>query len=128
MHKVIFPRRIMLLALAAVTLIPVAAPAQQAPKNETDEAFMSRMERQMNTLASRAENLDQMAREGTRTEHRSMRLKTRSLKKRVNKEHEVMVEQYRTRDESGFDRDHWSAVVRRLEVEINEMERNLWRF
>jgi hypothetical protein len=120
-------RRVTLLALAGVVLAPVAALAQQR-QNESDEEFMSRMERQMNTLASRAENLDQMAREGTRTEHRSMRLKTRSLKKRINKEHERMVEQYRTRDEAGFDRDHWGAVVRRLEVEITEMERNLRRF
>jgi BMFP domain-containing protein YqiC len=128
MRKLILSRRMALLALAAVLWAPGTGLAQQGPKNESDEEFMSRMERELNTLASRAENLDQIAREGTFDEQRNMRLKTRSLKKRIEKEHERMVEQYRTRDEEGFDRDRWGSVVRRFEMEITRMERDLRRF
>lgn len=128
MRKTMLYRRITSLALAAVLLAPVAALAQGAQKGESDEAFMSRMERQMNTLAARAENLDRIAREGTFNELRSMRLKARSVKKRIDRERERMAEQYRTRDEVGFDRDHWGAVVRRFEMELTKMERDLRPF
>lgn len=89
---------------------------------------MSRMEQQMNTLASRAENLDRRAREGTHPELRSLRLKTRSVKKRIDRERERMAEQYTSRDEVEFDRDHWSSVVRRFERDLTEMERGLRPF
>ena len=111
--------------LFALFLAPVAALAQQG---ESDEAFMSRMEREMNTLASRADRLEQMAREGTHSQARSMRLKTRSLRKRIEKEQERMAEQYLSRDETGFDRGKWNAVVRRLDLEITQMERTLRPF
>ena len=121
-------RRVTLLALAAVLLAPVAALAQQGPKGESDEAFMSRMERQMNTLASRAENLDRMVQESTFSEHRRMRLKVRSMKKRIDKESARMAEQYISRDEVEFDRDQWASVVRRLDLEITQAERDLRGF
>ncbi|MBT8081423.1 MAG: hypothetical protein KJO56_03265 [Gammaproteobacteria bacterium] len=121
-------RRITLLALFAVLLAPVASLAQQGQKGESDEAFMSRMERQLNALASRAENLDRRAREGTHPDLRSLRLKTRSVKKRIDKERERMAEQYRSRDEVEFDRDQWGSVVRRFERELTQMERGLRPF
>ncbi len=124
----LYRRRITLLALAAVSLAPVAVLAQQSRKGESDEAFMSRMERELNMLASRAERLDEMARDGTHSELRSMRLKTRSLKRRIEKDRELMADQFISRDEEEFDRNRWSAVVRRYEMEITEMERDLWRF
>ena len=114
--------------LLALFLTPVAALAQQSQQGESDEAFMSRIEREMNTLASRADRLEQMAREGTHSQARSMRLKTRSLRKRIEKEQERMAEQYLSRDEVGFDRGQWNAVVRRFDLEITQMERTLRPF
>ncbi len=114
--------------LFALFLAPAGAVAQQAQKGESDEAFMSRMEREMNTLATRADRLDQMAREGTHNQARNMRLKTRSLKKRIEKERERMAEQYLSRDEVEFDRGKWNAVARRFDLEITQMERTLRPF
>lgn len=124
MRSLNLSRRMTVLGLAAMLLSPAAL----AQKEESDEAFMSRTERQMNNLASRAEQLDRMVRESTFEEHRRMRLKVRSMKKRIDKEREEMAEQFIARDEGGFDRDHWASVVRRLEQEFTRMERDLRRF
>ena len=128
MRKMNLSRRATLLALAAALVAPVAVLAQQIPKNETDEEFMSRMERQFSDLASRVATLDEMAQESTFNELRNLRLKTRSLKKRIAKEQEEMAEQYISRDEVGFDRDQWTAAVRRFEMELKRMERDLRPF
>ena len=128
MRKMNLSRRTTLLALAAALVAPVAALAQQIPKNETDEEFMSRMERQFSDLANRVATLDEMAQESTFNELRNLRLKTRSLKKRIAKEQERMAEQYRTRDEVGFDREQWTSAVRRFEMELKRMERDLRPF
>lgn len=115
-------------ALIFLVAAPVAALAQQGQKGESDEAFMSRMERQMSSLASRADNLDRMVQESTFSEHRRMRLKIRSMKKRIDKESARMAEQYVSRDEVEFDRDRWASVVRRLDLEITQAERDLRGF
>ena len=114
-----------LLFLVTGLLAPAAALSQQG---ESDEAFMSRMEREMNTLASRAERLETMAREGTHSQARNMRLKTRSLKRRIEKERERMVEQFTSRGDDEFDRGQWSAVARRFDLELTQMERTLRPF
>ncbi len=124
MKFTLFAPLALLLALASAAL----GPAALAQQEESDEAFMSRTERQMNNLASRAEQLDSMVRESTFEEHRRMRLKVRSIKKRIDKERAEMAEQFIARDEGGFDRDHWTSVVRRLEQEFTRMERDLRRF
>lgn len=128
MRKMNLSRRTTLLALAAALVAPVAVLAQQIPKDETDEEFMSRMERQFSDLATRVATLDEMAQESTFNELRNLRLKTRSLKKRIAKEQEEMAEQYISRDEVGFDRDQWTSAVRRFEMELKRMERDLRPF
>ena len=124
MKFTLFAPLALLLALASASL----GPAALAQQEESDEAFMSRTERQMNNLASRAEQLDRMVRESTFQEHRRMRLQVRSMKKRIDQEREEMAEQFISRDEVGFDRDHWASVVRRLELELTRAERDLRRF
>jgi hypothetical protein len=128
MRKMNLSRRTTLLALAAALVAPVAVLAQQTPKDETDEEFMSRMERQFSDLATRVATLDEMAQESTFNELRNLRLKTRSLKKRIARKQENMAEQYLSRDEVEFDRDQWTSAVRGFEMELKQMERDLRPF
>lgn len=128
MRKMNISRRTTMLALAVALVAPVAALAQQAPENESDEEFMSRMERQFSDLATRVATLDEMAQESTFNELRNLRLKTRSLKKRIAKKQEDMAEQYLSRDEVEFDRDQWTSAVRGFEMELKRMERDLRPF
>jgi hypothetical protein len=128
MRKMNLSRRTTLLALAAALVAPVAVLAQQTPKDETDEEFMSRMERQFSDLATRVATLDEMAQESTFNELRNLRLKTRSLKKRIARKQEDMAEQYLSRDEVEFDRDQWTSAVRGFEMELKQMERDLRPF
>ena len=146
-------KHLALLLLGAAVLIGGAAMAQDKEAEESDQAFLSRMEREMNTLQARADNVERWVRQkmgmsnatGYRagvsasaspgrtatnpmdSELRRMRLELRSIKKEIDKERERMGEQYKSRDQVEFDRAHWNVVVRRFEVELIEMERDLRR-
>ena len=105
-------RHLALLLLGAAVLICGAAMAQDKEAEESDQAFLSRMEREMNTLKGRADNVERWVRQkmgmsnatGYRagvsatatpgrtatnpmdSELRRMRLELRSMKKKIDKE------------------------------------------
>jgi hypothetical protein len=142
-----------ILLLGTAVLISGAAVAQEKKAEESDQAFLSRMERELNMLQARADNVERWVRQkmgmsnatGYRagvsatatpgrtatnpmdSELRRMRLELRSMKKKIDRERERMGEQYKSRDQVEFDRAHWNVVVRRFEVELIEMERDLRR-
>ena len=148
-----FSKHLALLVIAAVVGAPASALAQNNKSEESDQAFLSRIERELNTLEARADNVERIVRQkmgmsnvsstriGATTttrpgrtatnpldgDLRGMQLKLRSMKKKIVKESERMGDQYKSRDEVEFDRGHWEIVVRRFELELIEMERDLRR-
>jgi uncharacterized protein Yka (UPF0111/DUF47 family) len=55
------------------------------------------------------------------------RAELRTLRSRIDKGSERMTEQYRSRDDGTFDRGHWESYARRIEQELDDMERELRR-
>ena len=138
----------------SLALLPDAtALAQGAQDNETDQQFLSRMQSRLNRSEHRVENLEKLARErmgstsGSRdgigietsgnygstarnpmsSDLQRMRLELRSLRKKIKRDTERMGEQYRSRDEDEFDRNYWENYVRRLERDLDEMDREMRR-
>lgn len=141
------------LLVASVLLPDAAAFAQGAQNNETDQQFLSRMQSRLNRSERRVENLEKLARErmgstsGSRdgigieasgtygstarnpmsSDLQRMRLELRSLRKKIRKDSERMGEDYRSRDSEEFDRSYWEGYVRRLERDLDEMDRDMRR-
>jgi hypothetical protein len=138
----------------ATALLPDAAAfAQGAQNNETDQQFLSRMQSRLSRSERRVENLEKLTRQkmGTNTGSRDgigietsgtygttsrnpmssdlqrMRLELRSMRKKIGKDTERMGEEFRSRDNEEFDRDYWEGYVRRLERDLDEMDRDLRR-
>lgn len=143
-------RTFVLTALLAVIAAGPAALAQGTQHNESDQEFLTRMQSEFNRLERRIANLqktvestmgrstgtgtsfgidtsgqDRRARDPMDSEMRSMRSKLRSLGSKLDKDRDRMVEGYRTRNEEEFDRGHWEGYVRRLNFDLDEMERDL---
>ena len=141
-----------LLAIAALATSPDSF-AQGAQKDESDPQFLSRMQSRLDRAQRRIEDMEKLTRqkmgsttatsgrlgiEGSGTYNQPsrnpmssdlqrMRLEFRSLGKKIDKDRERMSEQYRTRGDEEFDRDYWEAYVRRLERDLDEMQRDLYR-
>ena len=143
--------------IASALLPDAAAFAQGAQNDETDQQFLSRMLSRLSRSERRAEELEKLARQkmgmgsssgsgmgvgvdiGTsgsydRTTSRpmnsdvqSIRLELRSLRKKIGKDTERMGDEFRSRDNEEFDRDYWEGYVRRLERDLDEMDRDLRR-
>lgn len=142
-----------LLIGASLTTGPVAY-GQGAQKNESDQQFLSRIQSRLDRSQRRVENMERLVRQkmgstsgvpsnqvgidmsGTygqtsrspmSSDLQSMRLQLRRMEKRIDKDRERMAEQYRSRDAEEFDRDYWEGYARRLERDLDEMERDLRR-
>lgn len=148
-------RHLAVLALSAAGLVAgSAAIAQDSSKEESAEAFLSRMQSEMRRMESWVQNLDtavqkkmgmasasgnrigvnnsgvsssRLGNDPMSSDLRRMRLDLRSLKKEIAEEKDRMERQYGTRDAEGFDRNHWEVVVRRMDAELREMQRDLRR-
>ena len=144
-------RRLTLALLAAALISPVAAFAQDSGKEESDQAFLSRMESELRRIEQWSKNLETTVEQrmgmaspsGNRigvnrsgmsnptasdpmnSELRSMRLDLRRMQKQIDKERERMAREFGTRDTTGFDREHWRIVVRRFDNDLREMQRDL---
>ena len=140
----------------AVLSLLVAAPAfpQGSQPNETDAAFVSRIQAQLSRTGQRAEELEDVARSmasglstsgsrfgtnpstsGSRSTSSRMqgdparaRSELRSLIRRVQRMREELEEHYKQRDEDEFDRRQWEGVARRLELDLERIQRNLQRY
>ena len=144
-------KRVFLLALAASFAVGPAALAQDSKKEESDQAFLSRMQSEMRRIEMWRDNLDSAVQQrmGMATassnrisinnggrpsgvgsdpmsgDLRRMRLDLRSMKKEIDKERENMEREFGLRDAEGFDRDHWQMVVRRWDTDLRDMQRDL---
>ncbi len=141
-----------LLAFTAIAASPESL-AQGARDDESDQQFLTRIESRMDRAQRRIEDMGKLARQKmgstttssngigigasgtygqtssnpTSSDLQRMRLELRSLDKRIDKYRERMSEEYRSRDEEEFDRDYWESYVRRLERDLDEMQRDLYR-
>ena len=140
-----------MLLVAASFVIGPAALAQDSKKEESDQAFVSRMQSEMRRIEMWRENMDtavqqkmgmatassnrisvnnggrpsQVGSDPTNSDLRRMRLDLRSMKKEITKERENMERAFGVRDAEGFDRDHWQMVIRRWDNDLREMQRDL---
>ena len=140
----------------AVVLLLATAPAaaQGSQHNETDAAFVSRIQAQLSRTEQRAAELEDVARNmasslsssgsrfgtnpstsGSRATSSRMqgdparaRSELRSLIRRVQRTREELEEHYKQRDEDDFDRRQWEGVARRLELDLERIQRNLQRY
>lgn len=142
------------LLLAFVSFAAAPAYAQGSQRNETDAAFVSRIQAQLSRIEQRAEELEDVARSmasglstsssrygtnpatsGSRSTSARMqgdparaRSDLRSLIRRLQRTREELEEHYRQSDEDDFDRRHWEGVARRLELELERIQRNMQRY
>lgn len=146
--------RLFLLSLAAACFAAgPAALAQDSTREESAQAFLSRMQSELRRIEVWVENMETAVQQkmgmasasGNRigvnsggspsrlgsdpmsSDLRRMRLDLRSMKKDIAKERERMERQYGARDTDGFDRGHWEMVVRRFDSELREMQHDLRR-
>ena len=140
-----------LAVLAAALIAPAAVSAQDSKKEESDQAFVSRMESELRRIEMWSENLETAveqrmgmaspsgnrigvnrssmsnptARDPMHSELRSMRLDLRRMRKQIDKERERMARAFGARDTEEFDREHWQVIVRRFDNDLREMQRDL---
>ena len=144
-------KRLALGLLVAALIGPAAASAQDSKKEESDQAFVSRMESELRRIEMWSENMETaveqrmgmaspsgnqiginragmsnpMAKDPMHSELRSIRLDLRRMRKQIDKERERMARAFGARDTEGFDRDHWQVIVRRFDNDLREMQREL---
>lgn len=139
--------------LAAALGTSTDSNAQGAQENESDQQFLSRIQSRLDRAARRIDELEKLTKEqmgGTsattdrlgvdaqggwdqtstdpsNSDLPRMRLELRSLGRKVERDRERMEERYRDRAEGEFDRDYWEGYVRRLERDLEEMRRKVYR-
>ena len=144
-------KRLALGLLVAALIGPAAASAQDSKKEESDQAFVSRMESELRRIEMWSENMETaveqrmgmaspsgnqiginragmsnpMAKDPMHSELRSIRLDLRRMRKQIDKERERMARAFGARDTEGFDRDHWQVIVRRFDNDLREIQREL---
>lgn len=141
----------LVLATSLVAALPVLG--QDAEDEESDQEFLSRIQDRLDRIEYRIDDVDmlveqrmgstavtsnrigasatntpgRMSSDPTSSEFRRMRLELRSMKKKVSKERERMMDQYNARGDGEFDRGHWDIIARRFEKDLDDMVRELRR-